>query len=862
MTEDGDLFLTLKDDYQEALEQLNEALLRLENDPEDREALESASRQLHNIKGFAGRMQAPRLGQVAHSLEDVLAAVIRESSPFDQKIADLLFQGIDIFVHYLREREVPAERTAQLIQETESRLFGHGEEDSPEDHLESLLSDFIAAARDNVTAINEGLFNLEAEPMNKEILQDVYRNAHSLKGSALTMGFERMGRIAHRMEDLLRAFQKGSLPVTSEACDVLFDANDAVSIMLDTLAAGKRMKVNVEDTMRRLGKFLPELEAEGKTAVDAARKPPAKIAPTAAAGPTLDTVRVPTAKLDDLVNLSGEAVIAQVRLASEVDTLGQIRQRWNRLRLRGGSSGPNLEATGSGEQSLIGELLALGNALEQTSRRLQEAAENSGRLIESLQHRTMEIRMLPLSHVFNTLPRVVRDLGRQFGKQVNLVMEGGETTIDKRILEQLGDPLIHLLRNALDHGIETPDRRRQRGKPETGTIRLGARQEGSKVVITMEDDGAGIDPRQVREQAVRKGFLDEGASQNLTDAQILDLIFLSGFSTSSLVTDVSGRGVGMDVVRTNVEKLKGQVQVSSEAGKGSHFVVTLPLTLATIHALMIKCAGEILAIPTYSVARTIRVARDAIVPIQGGRAILDQDEIIPVRNLDAVLGWQSEGGAQRNGRPVIVVLQVSERKSGFVVDDIVGEREIVTKDLGSHLQNVQYVSWATILGSGEVALILDTPQLLWQEQPEVAASWAEEGSKSRWDRRRVILVVEDQVVTRQMEKSILEAAGYEVVTAEHGVDALDKLNRHEVDLVVTDIQMPKMDGFRLTEKIRSGERTRDLPVIVVTSMDREDDRRRGLEAGADAYLVKSSFDQENLIDTIEILLGQRGEERQ
>ena len=864
MSEDTDLFLTLKDDYREALEQFNDSLLRLETNPEDHDSLEMASRQLHNIKGFANRLRAPTLGQLAHIFEDVLVAVDAGRLPFDELLANLLFDGIDLFVHYLRTREVDSGKVAELVEEVEPLLFtaveGLEEETAPEE-MESLLPDFIAAARDNVEAINLGLAGLEKEPANREILQEVYRNAHSLKGSAMTMGFERMGKLAHHMEDVLRALQKNQLPVTTEACDALYETNDALTVMLDTLAASKRIRVDAESTMARLANLLPELQpAEGAMVAEPVRPIPEPIPASETSVSTMDTVRVTTAKLDELVNLAAEAAVAQLHLSSEIDKLMQIRDRWQQLRIHEyGDVQPTETKT---ETRLVKKLFELGDSLEEMGRRLQEAAENAGRHIETLQHRSMEIRMLPLALVLNTLPRAVRDLSRHFGKKVTFAVKGEQTTIDKRILEQIGDPLVHLLRNALDHGLETPSARRSAGKPEVGTIRLEAKQEGAKVLIILEDDGRGIDSQLLKKAALEKGLVDEKELAAWTEAQILELVFFPGLSTSGLVTDISGRGVGLDVVRANVERLKGQVEIASQLGKGTKFTISLPLTLATVHALMVQCAGEVLAVPAFSVAKTFQVPLQEIKSIRGRQAVVHQGEILPVRSLAATLGWKERnGGSLREGKVLIVILQAGERKVGFLVEDILGELEIVSKDLGTHLRKVNYVAGATILGSGEVAIILDVPQILWHGQTELRTREGvleEEVSSSLG---QLILVVEDQVVTRQMEKSILEAAGYQVVTAENGLDALNRLGQQDFDLVLTDILMPKMDGFTLTRKIRTNKKTRDLPVVVVTSMESDEDKRRGLEAGANAYLIKSRFNQKNLIETIETLLGKEGRDQ-
>jgi two-component system chemotaxis sensor kinase CheA len=858
MSEDTDLFLTLKDDYREALEQFNDALLRLETDPKDHESLERASRQLHNIKGFANRLRAPTLGQLAHIFEDVLVAIDEGRLPFDESLANLFFDGVDLFVHYLRTREVDSGKVAGLVEEVEPLLFTAFEEvedeATPED-MEPLLPDFIAAARDNVEAINLGLAVLEKEPANSEVLQEVYRHAHSLKGSAMTMGFERMGKLAHHMEDVLRALQKNQLPVTAEACDALYETNDALTVMLDTLAASKRIRVDAESTMVRLANLLPELQpAEDAIVAEVARPITEPVPSTETSVSAMDTVRVTTAKLDELVNLAAEAAVAQLHLSSEIDKLMHIRDRWHQLRIH--EYGDVQPAEAARETGLVNKLFELGDSLEEMGRRLQEAAENAGRHIETLQHRSMEIRMLPLALVLNTLPRAVRDLSRQFGKKVVFSVKGEQTTIDKRILEQIGDPLIHLLRNALDHGLETPDGRRSAGKPEVGTIRLEVKQEGAKVLVILEDDGRGIDSEILKKAALEKRLVDEKEVAGWTEAQLLELVFLPGLSTSGLVTDISGRGVGLDVVRANVERLKGQVEVASQLGKGTTFTISLPLTLATVHALMVQCAGEVLAVPTFSVAKTFQVPLQEIKSIQGRQAVVHQEEILPVRSLAATLGWKGKnGGPFKEGKVLIVILQAGERKVGFLVEDILGELEVVSKDLGTHLGEVDYVAGATILGSGEVAIILDVPQLLWRGHAEVKTKKgvAEEEVSSTLG--KLILVVEDQVFTRQMEKSILEAAGYQVVTAENGLDALNRLGQQDFDLVLTDVLMPKMDGFTLTRKIRSDEKTKSLPVVVMTSMESEEDKRRGLEAGANAYLIKSGFDQKHLIETIETLLG-------
>jgi two-component system chemotaxis sensor kinase CheA len=590
--------------------------------------------------------------------------------------------------------------------------------------MEPLLPDFIASARDNLDNINRGLLNLEKEPSDRELLQGVYRSAHSLKGSALTMGFVRMGGLAHQMEDVLREMQKGQIRVAGDLCDALFEANDTLSLMLDTLAVTKRMKVDVGPNVKRLAGLLASAQnieecsepepLKGEKHFRATAERSIDTRPTI---PPMDTVRVSTAKLDELANLAGEACIAQNRLASEIDSLMRISDRWQRLKREENLSIRLAETCSENKISPSSELAELGDSLDKASRRLKEAAENASRHIKTLQHRSMETRMLPLSLIFDTLPRVVRDLSRQFSKQVDFEVEGAETIIDKLVLEQIGDPLIHLLRNALDHGIEVPEVRRRSGKSETGRIHLHAKQERGRVIVSLRDDGRGINHHRLKEVAIDKGIVDEKEIEGWNVAQLMELVFFPGLSTSGLVSDISGRGVGLDVVRTNVERLRGQIEVTSRMGKGTNFIMSLPLTLATAHALLIDCAGETLAIPISAVAKSLQVCRNEIRPVPGGHAILHRGDMIPLRSLAAALGWDEPAEDPLDVvRPMLVILQSGERRAGFVVEDIFGEQEIVTRDLGAHLQEVSYVAGATLLGSGEVALILDVPQLFWQQQ--------------------------------------------------------------------------------------------------------------------------------------------------
>jgi two-component system chemotaxis sensor kinase CheA len=500
------------------------------------------------------------------------------------------------------------------------------------------------------------------------------------------------------------------------------------------------------------------------------------------------------------------------------------------------------------------------------------------RNLAEMQSGILEVRMVPLGQVFDKLARVVRQISRDADKQVNFVITGAETEIDKLIVEELSDPLMHMMRNAVDHGIERPDEREARGKPRAGTIRLTAAQRGSAIEIDVQDDGAGLDPARLRASAVRKGVLSDDQATALDDQAAMDLIFQPGFSTSATVTETSGRGVGLDVVRAHVERLNGHVRVSGSAGRGTRFTIGMPLTLATTRAILVKQSGQIYAIPSMMTERSARVREQQLISLEGRRAVEVEGHPVPVVELADVLERPREstnGQDAPQWRPFFILRQ-DDRRVALLADGLLGEQEIVVKSLGWPLRRVRNVGGAAVLGSGQTVAILNPFDLLKTASrlagaagrrpdqrpapaPTTAAAQppAAGGSQSFLNerRRRRILVVDDSLPTRTLVRSILEAAGYATTVATDGTEALEALHGAPVDLVVSDIEMPGLDGFALTAAIRRDEKLRQIPVVLVTSLAAREHRERGVAAGADAYIVKGSFDQGQLLDTVGRLIA-------
>ena len=475
------------------------------------------------------------------------------------------------------------------------------------------------------------------------------------------------------------------------------------------------------------------------------------------------------------------------------------------------------------------------------------------RVLNDLQERTMRARMVPVSTITDQLHRAVRDVARSVGKTVEWEVRGGDTELDRGVLQQLADPLLHLVRNAVDHGIETPAERLAAGKPEQAVVRLHAMQLGSEVIITVTDDGHGIDVARVREEAHQRGVDVSG----IDDDEALHLIFRSGLSTARFVSDVSGRGVGLDIVRANVEAVRGRIEVRSEAGAGSEFRIVVPITLAVLPCLLLACGGHRYAIPMHSVLVSQAFDHDREAHAEGRAMVWVGDDAVPVAQLRDVLGL---GAEQRSDGPLVVIAGAT-RRYAFQVDALIGQRDVVVKGLGRLLPRLDVLAGASVEPDGSILLVLDAAGLI--DRARLARTGSQriglalEQELSPQARHGSVLVVDDALTVRELQRSILERAGFRVRVASDGVEALALLAEEPSDLVLTDVEMPRMNGFALTEAIRSQPALANMPVLVLTSLSNDEDRQRGLEAGADGYIVKAAFDEAALLSAVDRLLGRR-----
>jgi len=719
---------------------------------------------------------------------------------------------------------------------------------------------FKAESEEHLQHLDDALLRLEKTPADQALLEEAFREAHSLKGAARMLGLAGIQTPAHRLEDELNAARRGAQPLNAEMlARMAVDLASIRRLALEAVAVATATGEGAIPAQRVIAESVGALSA-------AAAAPPGAAMPQAEPEPAvpgsmpsapfrIESVRVDTRKLDGLLTHAGELLVTRTRVArrlEDIDALIDLCEEWAR-REAARPPGPSPADAGAAMERLarIGALLGRLRA---------GSAEDSTRLdyiAGELESGIRLIRLLPLSNVFRLFPRLVHDLGREQGKEVEFVIEGEETNADKRILEEIKDPLMHMLRNAVDHGIEPPQAREQAGKPRTGVVRIKASQTASSVTIEVSDDGCGLDEEAIKRAAVKRGLASDEALAAMSSAQIQSLIFKPGMSTAGFVTDVSGRGVGMNVVRANVERLKGSIQLQSTPGKGTSIRILLPVTLATIRVLIVEVSGHPYGLPAECVQVLRMVAPADVFTVEGRDAVMHQGRPVSIARLAHLLelpqvAEQSKAHNAPAATPC-VVLSPGGEPFGVLVDALLDEQEVVLKPQSALLERVRNVAGATILDSGEICMVLNAQDLLASMRKGAAPAAAPEAAQAVVT-RKAILLAEDSITTRTQEARILENAGYEVVTAADGLEAWNKLAARAFDAVVTDVLMPNLDGLGLAEKIRREPRYAELPIVLVTSLASDEDKRRGLEAGANAYITKPAFDQQVLLDCLERLI--------
>lgn len=745
-----------------------------------------------------------------------------------------------------------------------------------EEFLKRLRATFREEAWEHCRALSAGLLALEKKPepaQSAEIIESVFREAHSLKGAARSVGFRNIESLCQALESLFGTMKHGKVVMNEAVYDVTHQAVDEVYKLIEAPEAESlpAQRTRIKEMVQRLESIAAEAPQKSPPAdsTPVAQTPAPEPVPTApqddthpAAAQTafnhLDTVRMPIGRLEPLLLQAEEMILARMAAAQRVADMKEIsralsawREDAARLQSRPGPTeaatlGELLEQQESWLNTLQSRTAAATHALEQDCHSLE-------RMVSEHLEAMKSVLMLPISSLTEGFPRLVRDLARDQGKEAQLVVRGAEMEMDKRVLEELKDPLIHLLRNSVDHGIEKPDERARRNKPRSGTVTATFEaKEGRQAEITVSDDGAGIDSERVLAAAAKSGARTKDRGK--TDEQeALSLIFQSGVTTSPIITDISGRGLGLAIVREKVEKLGGALSVSTEPGGGATFRLIVPMTLATFKGVLIEEGGEVFVLPTVNVERAARVRRKDIASVESCETVRIDGRVLSLVRLNDVLGMPGESGERAEAEDDyvhILVLLSGGKRIALQVNKIVDEQEVLVKGLGSQLRRVPHIAGATILGTGRIAPVLHVADIMQSaSHPRVRAAAAAAEKPERKAAR--ILVAEDSITARTLLKNILETAGYRVSTAVDGIDALTQFRSGEFDLLVSDVDMPRMSGFELTNRVRGDKKRGETPVILVTALESREDRERGIEAGANAYIVKSSFDQSNLLETIQ-----------
>jgi two-component system chemotaxis sensor kinase CheA len=665
--------------------------------------------------------------------------------------------------------------------------------------IEQVRALFAQEAEVRMANLGELLLELEQTGGDAELVGSIFREVHTIKGSSAVAGLDDVSHCAHELEELLDDLRSQRRSVTPDVIDVLLAGADRLSAVIAS-DDGSPSVPAVGNGSHPQPEPAPVAEPEPVT-----ETVPEKRAPS---GEKSGLVMVPMERLDELVRLVGESATAHLRLGRMLkDQLGV-------------------------DPASCAEFNDLS------------------RSVNDLQDRAMRTRMVPVATITDQLHRAVRDLARTQNKKIRWDVRGGDTELDRGVLNQLSDSLLHLVRNAVDHGVESPAEREAAGKAPEATIRLHAMQLGSEVIIAVTDDGRGIDVEAVRAQAAKRGVDTDG----MTEDELLRLTMHSGLSTTSFVTDVSGRGVGLHVVRVNVESARGRVEVRSQPAGGTEFRIVVPITLAVLRCLLVETAGQRFALPFHRVVLSQRNDPSAQHHAEGRPVVLVEGRPVPVSTLAGTIGLNVT--ADVSGGSIVVLADTAHRHA-FEVDRLVGQRDVVLKGLNRLLPHLPAVAGASVEPDGSVLVVLDPPGLIQRARHAAPVTTARPVADGAQATRRRILVVDDALTVRELQRSILERAGFDVRVANDGKQALSRLAEEPSDLVLTDIEMPNMDGFGLTEAIRAHPSLTNIPVLILSSRSSETDRQRGLDAGADGYIIKSGFDEGSLLAAVNRLLGAR-----
>lgn len=781
------------------------------------------------------------------------------------------------------------------------------------DDLQEIMEDFLIEAFEMNEQLDQDLVELEHNPEDLDLLNRIFRVAHTIKGSSSFLNLNILTHLTHNMEDVLNRARKGEIKITPDIMDVVLRSIDLMKTLLVTIRDtgsdtnnGKENEIeeavkqlqaitsqNLEGAKETSGTKEAPKEENKEEAKEENKENKAKT-PTAentasdnplADEPDLDYANMSTeeveAEIERLLNKRQEAdkerraqkkqeakqEVAPTKEAPKTET-PKASKTETKAKAKADTEENKAPSIGVEQtvrvdvrrldhlMNLIGELVLGKNRLiriysdveerydgEKFLEELNQVVSSISAVTTDLQLAVMKTRMQPVGKVFNKFPRMVRDLSRELGKSIELIIEGEETELDKSIVEEIGDPLIHIIRNSCDHGIEPLEERRRLNKPETGKVQLSAYNEGNHIVIKISDDGKGLDPVMLKEKAVEKGVISERDAEGMSDREAFNLIFKPGFSTAKVVSNVSGRGVGMDVVKTNIEKLNGIIEIDSEVGVGTTQKLKIPLTLAIIQALLVGVQEEYYAIPLSSVLETVRISQDEIYTVDGKSVLRLRDEVLSLVRLSDI--FKVDAILESNSDVYVVIIGLADQKIGVIVDYLIGQEEVVIKSLGYYLKNTRGIAGATVRGDGKITLIVDVGAMMDMAKSikvniTTLMNESENTKSKNSPSDYIVLAIDDSSTDRAIIRKCLKPLGITLLEATNGLEGLEMLKNGDKvpDAILVDIEMPKMDGYTFASEVRKYNKFKNLPLIAVTSRVTKTDRMRGVESGMTEYITK------------------------
>jgi len=737
--------------------------------------------------------------------------------------------------------------------------------------LQELIQTFTVELDEQSQAMTDALLKLEKmdldHPNYNDTINTIFRAAHNIKGAARGIGITTVGEIAHQIESLFTAVQKKTLSLTPEIIDISLIAVDKMRIAMNAYIHKTDLPFDLPDFVAHLArgeKFTEKNEKSHDKNTQSKLNTDNSMLKSPKRTESHDykskkTVRVSVDKLEHISGLMEELQVNKISIEEHYKHLATLMAKTKNLTYIWKRTFPkDYKYSDTHLQKVIQTsndmLLDINQSVDYLFKKIRGHVNELSIISNSLQDETRMIRLLPASTLLRDFTRTVRDMGQELQKDVELILHGDDVQLDKMVLDGLQAPLVHLLRNAIDHGIEDKLTRLKQGKSEKGHITIDVIDEGNQILIVVTDDGSGIDIRTIAKIAEEKKLATQSELETLTDNDILEFMFHPGFSTKQTVTSISGRGIGLDIVKSGLQDLKGNVTLSTELGIGTTFYLRVPLTLSSEHGLTLICGGELFVIPIFVIERVIIASRSNIIEVEGSEAILVDDIAVLLRKLSDLLAIEEKIPANSDNLSIIIV-KSGRNRLGIIVEEIVGEREIVIKPLQPPLAKLPYIAGGTLSGTGQVIIVLNMAEILNSTlQTSRVTRIVSLNNETKKTEVPHILVVDDSITTRTLEQNILRNKGYKVTTAVNGKEGWDILQKQKFSLLITDINMPIMDGFTLTEHIKKSETLRDMPVIIITSMGSEAEKKRGLEVGADAYIIKNEFESGELLRIVSQLV--------